>query len=328
VCRRIEGHAHADGHIAMKHYDTFHELTACQYGGFSYDCRTRIHPAPVLAPVVLVAGAFQHKDAWGRLEEALGEATTVITVDLPGWGGADLLPAGYDMAFLARALDHALDAAGHREVHVFGGSYGGAIAFRFAQLYPARVLSLALMGTAARIAEPLRSRLLHTISLLRAGQYAEFAQYSTRLILSQNAAAPIARATAVRRILHAVFAGISEEHALKYIEHTLRLLRQDLHSPDPLVDLPVLLGTGEHDDFTTPASCRSVAAHCTDARFTLLRHADHAVHLEVPDQLADLLLRFFTGHPLEGLEYCHPVQYYGTVPTINQAGGTGLLISS
>jgi hypothetical protein len=48
----------------------------------------------------------------------------------------------------------------------------------------------------------------------------------------------------------------------------------------------------------------------------------------VPDQLADLLLRFFTDQPLDGLEYCHPVQYYGTVPTINLAGGTGMLISS
>jgi hypothetical protein len=94
------------------------------------------------------------------------------------------------------------------------------------------------------------------------------------------------------------------------------------------VDVPVLLGTGEHDDFTTPALCRSVAGHCTDARFTLLRHADHAVHLEVPDQLADLLLRFFADRPLDGLEYCHPVRYFGTVPTINLAGGTGMLISS
>lgn len=312
----------------MNRHHTFQELTACRYGGFSYDCRTRVHPEPALAPVVLVAGAFQHKDAWGRLEDALAAATTVITVDLPGWGGADLLPAGYDMAFLARALDHVLDAAGHDQVHVFGGSYGGAVAFRFAQLFPDRVLSLALMGTAARIAEPLRSRLLHTVSLLRAAQYAEFARYSTRLILTQDQTAPIARGSAVRRILHAVFAGITPDHAQKYIEHTLRLLRQDLHSPDPLVDVPVLLGTGEHDDFTTPALCRSVAGHCTDARFTLLKHADHAVHLEVPDQLADLLLRFFSDRSLDGLDYCRPVEYYGTVPTINLAGGTGMLISS
>jgi len=312
----------------MNRHHTFQELTACRYGGFAYDCRTRVHPEPALAPVVLVAGAFQHKDAWGRLEDALAAATTVITVDLPGWGGADLLPAGYDMAFLARALGHVLDAAGHDEVHVFGGSYGGAVAFRFAQLFPDRVISLALMGTAARITEPLRSRLLHTVSLLRAGQYAEFARYSTRLILTQDPSAPIARGSAVRRILHAVFAGITHDHAQKYIEHTLRLLGQDLHSPDPLVDVPVLLGTGEHDDFTTPALCRSVAGHCTDARFALLRHADHAVHLEVPDQLADLLLRFFGDRPLDGLDYCHPVQYYGTVPTINLAGGTGMLISS
>jgi pimeloyl-ACP methyl ester carboxylesterase len=312
----------------MKRYDILQELTACQYGGFSYDCRTRIHPEPALAPVVLVAGAFQHKDAWGRLEDMIAAYTTVITVDLPGWGSADLLPASYDMAFLARALGHILDAVGYREVHVFGGSYGGAVAFRFAQLYPERVLSLVLMGTAACITEPIRSRLLHTVSLLRAGHHAEFARYSTRLLLCQDPAAPVARASAVHRILHSVFADVTADRAQKYIEHTLRLLRQDLHSPEPVVDVPVLLGTGEHDEFTTPAMCRSVAGHCTDARFTLLRNADHAVHLEVPEQLADLMLRFFANGALDGLAYCHPIEYYGTAPSLNLAGGTGRLILS
>ncbi len=80
------------------------------------------------------------------------------------------------------------------------------------------------------------------------------------------------------------------------------------------VGVPVLLGTGEHDDFTTPEYCREVVEFCADARFTLMRDADHAVHLQVPDALADLLLRFFTGRSLDGLAYCHPVEYYGAEP--------------
>ncbi len=295
------------------------EITVAHYRGYGYDCRTLVNPDPVMPPVVLVGGAFQQKTAWGRLETVLAERATVVTVDLPGWGESDLLPARHGMDFLAEALHHVLIQAGHPRAHVFGGSYGGALAFRLAQQHPEQVLSLALMGTPARIVEPVRSQLLRTVALLRADRIEEFADYSVSLILSGDPAARIARGSAVRRILTAVFAGIGPEDGAKFVENTLRLIGHDLYAVRPPVGVPVLLGTGEHDDFTTPEYCREVAEFCADARFTLLRDADHAVHLQVPDALADLLLRFFTGRSLDGLAYCHPVEYYGAEPDPGRA---------
>lgn len=285
------------------------QITVARYRGYGYDCRTLINPDPQLEPVLLVGGAFQQKSGWGRLESLLAERACVVTVDLPGWGESDLLPAWRGMDFLAEALHHVLGLAGHRRVHVFGGSYGGAVAFRLAQRHPELVLSLALMGTPASVAEPLRSRLLRTVALLREGRFAEFADYSVSLLLSADPGARVARGQVVSRILSGIFRGITAEDAAKYVENTMRLLDHDLHDPDPPVTVPVLLGTGEHDDFTTPRMCRSLAASCTDTRFTLLRDADHAVHLEVPEALADLLLRFFSGRPLDGLASCHPTEY-------------------
>ncbi len=284
------------------------EITVAQYRGYGYDCRTLVNPNPDLPPIVLVGGAFQQKGAWGRLETLLARSATVVTVDLPGWGDADLLPARYSTAFLADALHHVLGLAGHRRVHVFGGSYGGAVAFRLAQRHPEMVRSLALMGTGATVGEELRSRLLRTVALLRAVRVEEFAVYSVSLLLAGDPGLRVTRGPAVRRILTGVFGSISADDGAKFIENTLRLLRYDLHGAHPPVAVPVLLGTGEHDDFTTPRQCRALARHCTDARFTLLRDADHAVHLEVPDALADLLLRFFAGRSLEGSAAWHSVE--------------------
>jgi pimeloyl-ACP methyl ester carboxylesterase len=306
------------------------EITVARYHGYGYDCRTLINPDPAIEPVLLVGGAFQQKTGWGRLETLLAESASVVTVDLPGWGESDLLPAWRGMDFLAEALHHVVELAGHRRVHVFGGSYGGAVAFRLAQRHPELVLSLALMGTPTSVAEPLRSRLLRTVTLLREGRLDDFADYSVALLLADEppahsdpavdsnpaaAANPIVhinRGAVVSRILSGIFRGISAEDAAKYMHNTMRLLEHDLHDPNPPVTVPVLLGTGEHDDFTAPRMCRSLAASCADARFTLLRDADHAVHLEVPEALADLLLRFFAGQPLDGLAGCHPIEYFGT----------------
>jgi pimeloyl-ACP methyl ester carboxylesterase len=284
------------------------EITVAQYRGYGYDCRTLVNPEPELPPIVLVGGAFQQKGAWGRLETLLAGSASVVTVDLPGWGDADLLPARYTTGFLAEALHHVLTLAGHSRAHVFGGSYGGAIAFRLAQQHPELVRSLALMGTGAAIEEPLRSGLLRTIALLRADRIEEFAHYCVSLLTNGDPAARIIRGQAVRRILARVFGGISADDAAKFIENTLRLLKHELHGAYPQVSVPVLLGTGEHDDFTTPRQCRALGRYCADARFTLLRNADHAVHLEVPDALADLLLRFFSGRPLQEAAAWHFVE--------------------
>jgi pimeloyl-ACP methyl ester carboxylesterase len=288
------------------------EITVAHHRGYGYDCRTLVNPRPRLAPVVLVGGAFQQKTAWGRLEALLAESASVVTVDLPGWGESDLLPARHGMDFLAEALHRVLAQAGHRRAHVFGGSYGGAVAFRLAQRHPEQVLSLALMGTPARVVEPVRSQLLRTVALLRADRIEEFADYSVSLLLTKDPAARVARGGAVRRILTGIFRGIGPDDGAKFVENTLRLIGHDLHAVHPRVAVPVLLGTGEHDDFTTPELCRAVADYCADARFTLLRDADHAVHLQVPDALADLLLRFFAGAALDGLASCHPIEYYST----------------
>jgi pimeloyl-ACP methyl ester carboxylesterase len=269
------------------------ETTTAALLGFAYDCRTRRHPSPATAPVVLLGGAFQHKTAWGRLETALARTASVVTVDLPGWGSADLLPAWHGLDFLAEALHRVLIAAGHHTVHVFGGSYGGAIALRFAQTYPEQVLTLALMGTSARLPETVCDRLGHILELLRAGRVPEFADYAVDLLLSPTA--EIKRGPAVRRILRTLFRTVTPEDMAKFEQNTLRLMNRPPFTPAPALPMPVLLGTGEHDLFTPPALCRELATHCADARFALLRDADHVIHLEVPDELADLLTRFHTG---------------------------------
>lgn len=103
---------------------------------FTFETRTVAGPAPGATPVLLVGGAFQHKESWGRLERFLLEERPVITVDLPGWGAADTLPADYDIDFLADTLRQALDELGVARVDMAVGSYGAMIGYRLAQLCP------------------------------------------------------------------------------------------------------------------------------------------------------------------------------------------------
>ncbi|MFC7479132.1 hypothetical protein ACFQX7_02255 [Luedemannella flava] len=50
--------------------------------------------------------------------------------------------------------------------------------------------------------------------------------------------------------------------------------------------------------------CRELAATCADSWFTVVRNADHLLHLQRAAELVDLMVRFFDGLPVTDLPYC------------------------
>ncbi|MFD3335358.1 alpha/beta fold hydrolase [Streptomyces sp. NPDC058700] len=286
----------------------FEEFVVSAYGGYKSEGRTLWHPDPAAETVVLIGGALQRKTAWGRFEAVLAERFHVFAVDLPGWGDADVLPASYGVDFLAAALHDLLAAAGHTRVHVLGASYGSGIAYRFAQTYPRAVRTIVLAGPLVWVPDEVRADLRRSVHLLEGERMEEFAELSASVILRSPPGPRVIRRSAVRRILHSLFRDIEGADREKYRNNTLRLLQQ-APSSQPSITAPVLVATGEHDLFTPPELCRQVASACSDARIVLVYGTDHAMHLELPQQAAELLTRFASGESLEGLTYCHPVEY-------------------
>ena len=288
---------------------TVERLYEVVHRGYRTLGRVLVHPAPALPPVLLVGGALQRKEGWGRLEAALHRESTVVTVDLPGWGGAGLLPAQFGMGFLADSLAALLRTAAVGAVHVFGGSYGSAIAFQLGQRHPGLVRRIALFGALGCIPQAMRPRLTRTIGLLREGLRERFAEEVVGAMLNQDPHIALARRGAVERIMHTVFRALGPLEAAQYEQNTLRLLAPGRFDLSPPPGAPLLFGVGEHDSFTTVRDCRAFAQAVPGAAFVRMRESDHPVHLRCPDELAGLLLRFFRAQALERVPGCHAVEY-------------------
>ncbi|MEJ3747546.1 alpha/beta hydrolase [Actinomycetes bacterium KLBMP 9797] len=274
------------------------------FDGFKYQCRLVEHPRPSLAPVLLLGGAFQDRHSWARQEARLAPLTTVLTVDLPGTGCADPLPASYGIEFLADAVHHMVTEVGLPPLNIMGGSYGGTIAYRLAQRHPALVRRLLLCGTALRIPDAIRSHARASIDLLRTGDREAFVRSTIALFLCANPTGPIHRRLPVTRLLERQLRSLTPDQADKYAVNTERVLActaSDIGSPPTC---PLLVVTGEHDTLTTPAMCRATADDCPDARFTAIRDADHLLPLQRADEFADLLIRYFDDQPIDNLPYC------------------------
>lgn len=285
------------------------EIIPLTYGGYAYDGRIVHRPDATMAPVVLVGGAFQHKTAWGRVEQGILEAASVITLDLPGAGTADRLPAEHGFDFLTGALDHLLATITAEPVNIVGASYGSAVAYRWVRSHPERAERLVLLGTMAQMTDHVRACIGRTLSLAQQGRRAEFVSSVIDAMVCSEPGTTVARRAAVVRCLSSAVNGLSADEIVKYLDNSQRLLDYSDDEDGSVVTVPVLVATGEHDPLTTPQLSRQAATLCMDARFTTLKAADHMVHLERPTEVVDLVLRFFTGQSLAGLDYCHPVEH-------------------
>lgn len=272
---------------------------------YKYSCRALWQPQAQTDPIVLVSGAFQDMRSFTRIENRLHTVATVVTLDLPGSGGADPLPAEYGYDFLADALRAALDKLGIARANFVGISYSCAIAYQTALRYPERVAKLILSGAASRVPPWSRPRMQDAVALLRQGRYDEYAETVIQSLVCTQSDIRIRNRETAKRVLRGTVAGLTAETAASYADGIERLLA----SPSPytlgsLTGIPALIITGEHDPYCTPELAREVAACIPGSAIALFKDADHMINIECEADLADVLIRFFSGRSLESLGYC------------------------
>ena len=85
-----------------------------------------------------------------NLEKLAGPDLAVVTYDQRGVGRSSSPPAdpsSYTLEKYAEDLEAVREALGADSVHLFGHSWGGIVALRYATLYPEQVRSIILMGS-------------------------------------------------------------------------------------------------------------------------------------------------------------------------------------
>jgi pyruvate dehydrogenase E2 component (dihydrolipoamide acetyltransferase) len=100
------------------------------------------------APVLLLHGFGADLNAWMFNQPALAERGRVLSMDLPGHGGAEKQVGAGDVEVFAAAAADAMATLGLDRVHLVGHSMGGAIAVAVARRQPERVASLTLICAA------------------------------------------------------------------------------------------------------------------------------------------------------------------------------------
>jgi pimeloyl-ACP methyl ester carboxylesterase len=112
----------------------------------------RVAGDPVAGNVLVAVhgGPGMTLDYMLSLEKLAGPDLAVVTYDQRGVGRSSSPPqdpGNYTLAKYAEDLEAARQAIGVDSVHLFGHSWGGIVALRYATQYPERVRSIVLMGS-------------------------------------------------------------------------------------------------------------------------------------------------------------------------------------
>lgn len=286
-----------------------------EFGGFTYFLQTHapICSAPVAdyPTVVFLGGLLQDVRAWHRCAKFLNQYTTVIAIDAPGTGFSPALPPEYGFDFIADAVASVLDRKGLECVTVGGASYGGLIAYRFAQRHPERLHSLILGGTFTQLLDEWREQARGHLEKIYDRQLDGVADEFIGSLLNLEPGVYVERQKLVRRVLKSTIERLTDGQVLQYIANIERVLTSEAIDTLPPPPVRSLLFTGEHDPFTTPGQMRSLARGFEDAVFTTVLDADHVSILERFDAVAEMLRRFLADETLAGLNGCTRPEYYG-----------------
>ncbi|MGH7750511.1 MAG: alpha/beta fold hydrolase, partial [Candidatus Dormibacteria bacterium] len=268
-------------------------------------------------PLVLIHGAFQGMYAMPRIEHLLRPLGDMIMDDLPGSGAADDLSSDYGFDFLADCLKHLLDELDIPRVNLVGVSYGGSIGYEFAHRYPSRINRLALVGAATSFPAELLAGRETSTRILEQGQLGRFVDDIVEATMCLSPDIVIRNRETTRTLMEKILAESTPWEAARYLEVQNRVLARPREPEDCVFDRPTLVFTGEHDVLTPPAFVRDLAATIPGALYTSFKEADHLVPMERPEEMADLLTRFFTDQCLDDLPYCYPIETPCLIETLS-----------
>ena len=236
-------------------------------------------------PLFLIHGIGAARDAWRLMVPTLREQATVISYDLRGHGASPLPNGEFGLDELVEDLERERERTGFEQAHFAGHSLGGMIGPAYARRYPERVLSLALLSTAAGRNEEDSAKVWGVVRAMEQKGIAQVLTTLTDRWFTDDFIA--AHPEIIDRRLKQVIATDPEVFLNVFRIYAGTEMMPWLHE----VTAPALVLTGELDGACNPRLNQAIAAALPEAELVVLPALKHAILLEAPKEVSAHLLR-------------------------------------
>lgn len=231
--------------------------------------------------IVLLHGVGLDHTMWGPVAELLADAFDVVAPDLPGHGSRPAAAAGVTLADLSDGVAEDIPSGSH----LAGFSLGALVAQHLARHRPELVATLTSVSSVCRRTPQERAAVLGRLRMAEA----DFAG-SAGASLERWYAGTDVGADLVRRTEETLLANDRDSFLNCY--RVFATGDQEIGPELPLIRVPALALTGEHDPGSTPEMTRRLAKAIPDCRAVVLPDARHMLPVERPREFVDCLTTF------------------------------------
>jgi len=230
-------------------------------------------------PLVLVHGYPLDHSIWNEVVALLENDFDIITPDLRGFGGSDVVESQYKISDMAADIAGLLDHVGIKKATLVGHSMGGYVSLAFANAYPERLLGLGLVASQALADAPENKigRYNAAEEILKTGVEPVAEAFSPKLTPDERVQASVRKLIASQRP-----AGLAG--ALKAMAE-----RDDSSPILSGFEFPVVVVHGDIDGLIPAQRAQEIKAAIPQAELTELPHIGHMPMMEDPQSTATAL---------------------------------------
>ncbi|HEY8102225.1 MAG TPA: alpha/beta hydrolase [Burkholderiaceae bacterium] len=244
--------------------------------------------------VLFLNGIMNAVDAWKPAAKAVQKlGFNALCYEYRGQWRSQVTPGPYSMHDHREDLKALLDAFHIEKAHFVGTSYGGMVAMPFAAMNPARVASLVLIATSARIRPPSYDIVKGWRDLAEEGDAANlFVKMVPNLFsersLRENPDLASTRAEGMKNALRNL-PDFCRGQVLLHDAHYLEMLGDGVTSQLKNIDCQTLVVSAEQDSLYPPLDSSYIAHHIAEAEHVIVAEAGHAVVAEKPAIINSLI---------------------------------------
>lgn len=242
--------------------------------------------------VLLLHGLGVNGSSWQFQIPALIESGySPLAPDIPGFGKSQPVRGTLSIAKIAADMAEFMGHFSKNPFAVVGISMGGVIALQLALDFPKLVGRLVLVNTFAH---------------LRLYTWQTFPYFALRAFLVYTLGLPRQSRTVARRIFprpeqepfrQSFMEQINQADPRGYRAMMRCLATFDARKRLEVINCPTLIVTGAQDTTVAPENQIELAKGIHHAEHIIIPHAGHAVTIEKPDQINELLVGFLTQRP-------------------------------
>jgi len=233
-------------------------------------------------PAVLVLhGWGGSSDSWRKVQEILSEkGYNILTPDLPGFGKSVTPRAPWGINDYTDFVSSFIKETKLDNFSLLGHSFGGRIAIRFSSLYPEKINKLILCDSAGIKPTPD----FKTKTIFRLAKIGN-AIFTSKILERMKDSA--------RNIFYIITRNRDYARARGVMRETIKkVLEEDLLPDLDKVSTKTLIVWGENDRIVPMKYGNIIKENIKDSEIVLIPKVGHSPHLEVPEKLSEIILKF------------------------------------